>query len=84
MGQRIGKANEMKNLFILGIALAMVLSGGMAMAASDQTSEMFQTLGQMQTVETTAITQMTDTDLNAVEGKMSKYRGFKKRHKGWL
>jgi hypothetical protein len=60
----------MKNLFILGIALAMVLSAGMAMAAGDQTSETFQTLGQMQTVE------MTDTELNAVEGKSSQYRGY--------
>ena len=73
----------MNKLFILGIALAMVLSAGTAMAAGDQTTEMFQTLGQMQTVETTAITQMTVTDLNAVEGKMSKHRGFKKSHRGF-
>jgi len=72
----------MNKLFILGIALAMVLSAGTAMAASDQTSETFQTLSSMQTVE------MTDIELNAVEGKMSKqrdfksHRGFKKGRKG--
>jgi hypothetical protein len=65
----------MYKLFILGVSLSLVLSAGTAMAAGDQTSETFQTLGQMQPVENTAITQMTDTDLNAVEGKM-RSRGY--------
>ena len=68
--------NEMKNLLILGIALAVVLSAGTVMAASDQTSETFQTLGQMQAA------QMTDAELNAVEGKSSKYRGYR-GHRGY-
>ena len=68
----------MNKLFILGISLSLVLSAGTAMAAGDQTSETFQTLGQMQTVE------MTDAELNAVEGKSSQYRGYKgyRGHKG--
>ena len=71
----------MKNLLILGITLAVMLFAGPAMAAGDQAPEMFDTLGQMQTVENTAIAQMTDTELNAVEGKSFRDRKFRKNHK---
>ena len=66
----------MNKLFILGISLSFVLSAGTAMAASDQASETFQTLGQMQAA------QMTDAELNAIEGKSSKYRGYR-GHRGY-
>jgi hypothetical protein len=65
---------KMKNLLIVGLALPVILSGGIAMATSDQVAEKFQTLGQVQSIQTSAVTQMTGTDLQAVEGKM-RWRG---------
>jgi hypothetical protein len=64
----------MKNLLIVGLALPLVLSAGMTMATSDHTGDRFQTLGQVESIETSAITHMTAADLKAVEGKM-RWRG---------
>jgi hypothetical protein len=64
----------MNKLLLSGMSLSFMLAAGTAMAASDQAAEKFQTLGQMQSIQTTAITPMTGTDLQAVEGKM-RWRG---------